>query len=131
MLPKKIRFDVRSHPDFFEHAKSLRARFFTVLYTESEPASAVSSHSTPSPAPFQFAVVVKKTVASGVERTEIKRRVRSAITSALSSPLPDFDTSYAVVVIPRRSALNASHEELASDLISALSSLPHSAGKTN
>lgn len=117
MLPLPLRYPLRQDSAFFDRAKAFRSPFFTIL---AAPISAELEKSLePSPLP-RFAIIVKKMAAKGVERTQIKRIIRAAIIEATSSPLPDFDHSYAVVVIPRRKALTTPVAVLATELREAL-----------
>lgn len=123
MLPVALRYPLRQDSAFFERARAYRSPFFTLLMAEEsdDPQLTRSDSATTLP---RFAIVVKKTVARGAERTQIKRILRSAIIEATSSPLPDFEHSYAVVVLPRRKALNTPISALAEELRKALTSLP-------
>jgi ribonuclease P protein component len=111
MLPALLRYDLRQDSAFFERAHSWRSAFWTILVADSKTGA-----DSDSPTPLQFAVIVKKTVASGVVRSELKRKVRQAIVEALPSPLPEITTPQAVVLIPRRKAVSATSDELREDL---------------
>lgn len=120
MLPAPLRYDLRHDPEFFSRARSVRSGFWTVLYAPAVDLDEEKNASDVSPAPLRFAIIVKKSVAGGVERSQIKRKTRQAITDALRGTLPSFLAPYAVVIIPRRKALGAPARDLAEDLTKQL-----------
>lgn len=117
MLPSPLRLDLRQNPDIFSQARVFRSRFWTGLWRPAPSSSQVS------PALNQWAIIVKKNVARGVQRSQLKRQVRQAIV-ALPPSLPQTDLQ--IVLIPRRSVLNTPHALLVEDLQNNLKSLYNS-----
>ncbi len=114
MLPAPLRFDLRQDSGFFSRARAKRSKLWTVLYAPTS--QSMDNPSSPSPLPFVFAIIIKKTVARGVKRSKLKRMIRGAIIKALPTSLPDFDATQQVVILPTRNAVSANQKELAADL---------------
>lgn len=101
MLPSILRFPLRDNPDFF--AKVYRKRTRHVLaFIQDETAFDEMSSSDPShpSLPTRFAVIVKKTHRTAVERVKFKRMIRSAVV-ALHKQRPQlFAAPRAFVLLP-------------------------------
>lgn len=134
MLPSLLRYPLRQDSEFFQRAHSLRSPYWTFLWSflpDSQSAKA-QKNSSSALSPFKFAIIVKKTVARGTEKSKLKRKMRGVIThavSALSSYQNDLSSPQSnqptiiVVLIPRRQSISASKEELTNDLKKGLTLL--------
>lgn len=96
MLPQTLRLDLRIYPEFFEQAKSVRSRNFTLLY--SPLSSSVDSAEELS---MRLAITVSKRLARGVDRVKIKRHIRHLLIDVFRQSPTLFQRPYAVVVIPK------------------------------
>ena len=138
MLPSLLRYPLRQDSEFFQRAHALRSSYWTFLWSflPENQSDKTSQSKDSSPAPFPFAIIVKKTVARGTEKSKLKRKLRGVITHALEALLPHqtgFKSSesltdrsrqrFVVVLIPRRQAISATKEELTQDLKTGLTLL--------
>ena len=72
MLPKRFQVTLRAHSDFFKQCKKLHSSDYSIYYK--------SGNTT------QAAVIVPKKVARlAVDRNEVKRKYRAALTTVLES----------------------------------------------
>lgn len=122
MLPQNLRFHFRAHPEFFDESRwinlpgskndsLLRSLSFRV---QSKDESGL-----------RWALVVSKKAGNAVERSKIKRLVRSAIIALFHSHPEYFDPSYNVVVFVRGKIASQSDAETV--ILSFLSTLQSSA----
>lgn len=101
MLPARLRFPLRTNPEFFTQARRQRLpHLLAFVRQENERASAAQeTHATPE-SPTRFAIIIKKTHGKAVERAQFKRLVRSAVIALHKQQPHLFTLPYAVVLMP-------------------------------
>lgn len=107
MLPRPLRLDLRHLPDFFDRAEKQYGPLLSFRYLK--PTTAVHQ--------ARWAIIVPKSVGLGVQRAQIKRRVRHALTSWLRQQSPDFMVPESVVVLVRAAATHDEYQQVFSTLL--------------
>lgn len=109
MLPKQYSFNLRQERGFFDKAKKVFSRNFTLFYI-------------PAPQFGTVIVVPKKRVALATGRSSLKRKIAAAITTII--PEVDLNSaSFFVCLVAKSAAVTTPREQLEKELLTAFSSL--------